>query len=315
MKRGTVARAVLAAVATGAAVMIVVSVTHDEASISAASTRVSAAPQPQSQPQPTETTTPALATDSAPAPPPALSAADARQLANRVQDSVRRTVPDAKVGLEVYDRTAGQAVTSLNADTTFSSMSVVKLLIAIDVLARNDWHVPGPAIQNRLTKMLSTSDDSIASAFWMSEGGTSIITRDVKLMGLTSTQPPSAAGQWGATKVTPEDLVAVYRYLEDNVPGTARDLIYDAMYHASRTAADGTDQFFGIPDGLPGTTWAIKQGWGSTGNTAYFHTTGLLGQDSRYVVIVLTSAPLAYYRSMAKALTDGTGRLAALLKP
>ncbi|TVT00640.1 hypothetical protein FNH07_31275 [Amycolatopsis bartoniae] len=224
-------------------------------------------------------------------------------------------MPGAKVGLEVFDRATGTTVTSLNADATFSSMSVVKLLIAIDLLARNDWALPDTATRNRITRMLSASDDAIASSFWVGDGGSAIITRDVELMGLTSTSSPATAGEWGDTKVTAADLVTVYRYLADDVPAAAHDLIYDALYHASRDGADGTDQYFGIPDGLPGTTWAIKQGWGSSGSTAYYNTTGLVGQDSRYVVVVLTSAPLGYYRALGRALTNGTAQLASVVSP
>lgn len=45
----------------------------------------------------------------------------------------------------------------------------------------------------------------------------------------------------------------MYRYTMDTLPDADRALLYNAMYHASETAADGFDQYFGIPDGLPGT--------------------------------------------------------------
>ncbi|TNC29247.1 hypothetical protein FG385_02630 [Amycolatopsis alkalitolerans] len=216
--------------------------------------------------------------------------------------------------MEVYDRQTGSVLTSLAPDQQFSSMSVVKLLIAVDLLARDNWAPPDTTTQNRITQMLSASDDAIASSFWASDGGTSIITRDVALMGLTGTNPPATPGEWGDTKITARDLVAVYRYVEDQIPDSARALLYNAMYHASEDAADGTDQYFGIPDGLPGSTWAIKQGWGSSGSTAYFNTTGLVGKDARYVVVVLTSAPLSHYQALSKALTTGTQQLASLVR-
>ncbi|GLY69823.1 hypothetical protein Atai01_64420 [Amycolatopsis taiwanensis] len=125
--------------------------------------------------------------------------------------------------------------------------------------------------------------------------------------------PPEDPGEWGDTLVTPQDLVTTYNYLADNLPPPAHDLLYNALYHASRTAADGTDQYFGIPDGLPGTTWAIKQGWGSSGTKAELNTTGLVGADARYVVIVLASAPLSAYRQLPVALTNGTAQLAGLV--
>jgi hypothetical protein len=293
--------------------MLVMSVTHGQNTVSVASTRT---PAPTPDPT-TETTTPQLATQATPTPTPSptLSAEESQELAERVQEAVRKSVPSAKVGMEVYDRQSNTVLTSLNADQTFSSMSVVKLLIAVDLLARDNWALPDTATQNRITRMLSASDDAIASSFWVSDGGTAIITRDVKLMGLTGTKPPATAGEWGDTKITAQDMVTVYRYLEDKVPDSAQDLLYNAMYHASEAAADGTNQYFGIPDGIPGSTWAIKQGWGSSGSTAYYNTTGLVGKGARYVVIVLTSAPLGYYRSLSRALTAGTAQLASLVNP
>ncbi|WP_236788454.1 hypothetical protein [Amycolatopsis sp. GM8] len=312
MKRAAAGRAVLGAVALGAVVLLVTSLVHQENAVSAASTHVEPTPE-----ETTETTAPALATQSTPTPKPVptVSPEESREIADRVEDAVQRSVPSARIGMEVYDRQTGQVLTSLGADSQFSSMSVVKLLIAVDLLARDDGSLPDTAAQNRISRMLSASDDGIASSFWVTGGGPSIITRDVQLMGLTGTEPPATSGEWGDTEVTAQDLVKVYRYVEDELPDDARNLLYNAMYQASETAADGTDQYFGIPDGLPGSTWAIKQGWGSSGSTAFFNTTGLVGKDARYVVIVLTAAPLAHYRELGRALTTGTAQLAKLVSP
>ncbi len=230
-----------------------------------------------------------------------------------VGTAVRKTVPGATVGVEVYDRDTATVLTSLGADHQFPSMSLVKLFIALDVLHQNNWELPGVPMQQRLTRMLSGSDDQIANALWSSNGGPAIVDRVVRLLGLTGTEPPEDPGEWGDTLVTPQDLVTTYNYLADNLPPPAHDLLYNALYHASRTAADGTDQYFGIPEGLPGTTWAIKQGWGSSGAKAELNTTGLVGADARYVVIVLASAPLSAYRQLPAALTNGTAQLAGLV--
>ncbi|HVV10153.1 hypothetical protein [Amycolatopsis sp.] len=310
MKRSAAANAVLGAVAMGAAIMLVVSVSRDSGAVTTASVAV-AAPAPSTASPSTTLATQSTHTPT-PSPTPAISAEQGRAIAEAVQAAARKTVSSAKVGLEVYDRQTDAVVTSANTETQFSSMSVVKLLIAIDILARDDWALPSESTQQRITRMLSMSDDAIASSFWVSDGGQSIITRDVKLMGLTDTTAPRTAGEWGDTKITAADMVTVYRYLEDKVPQPAHDLLYNAMFHASSTGADGTNQYFGIPNGLPGTTWAIKQGWGSSGSTAYYNTTGLVGKDARYVVIVLSSGSLGSYSSMPKALTNATAQLAPI---
>jgi hypothetical protein len=312
MKHATVGRAVLTAAAIGAALMLIISVTKSTGDVSAAN---ASAPPPRTT-TPSSDPSPSLATQSTPTtPPPAtISPAESQDLADDVEDAVDKDIKTAKVGMEVYDRQSKTVVTSLNDNETFASMSVVKLLIAIDLLSQNDGSMPDSNTQAQITRMLSYSDDAIASSLWMQDGEDSIITRDVQLMGLQATQPPSTPGEWGDTRITARDMVTVYNYLMDQMPSDARDLIYNAMYHAAETAADGTDQYFGIPDGLPGTTWAIKQGWGSSGPNADYNTTGLVGQNSRYVVIVLTSAPLADYSRLSRALTDGTAQLAPLFK-
>lgn len=306
MKRWTAGRAVLVAVALGAAVILVITAEKD----APASTASAVAPPPEATETSPAVVPRAQATPSAP--PPTISAAESKDLAEDAQEALRRTVSSAKLGMEVYDRQTGTVVTSVNPGTQFASMSVVKLLIAIDILARNQFQVPDQSTAAEITRMLSASDDSIASSFWASDGGDEIISRDVALMGLTGTEPPASAGEWGGTEITAQDLVTVYDYVLDKLPDAAQNLLYDAMYHASEQAADGTDQYFGIPDGLPGTTWAIKQGWGSNGPYAYYNTTGVIGTDSRYVVVLLSSGPLSAYRTLPSALTAATAALSPL---
>ncbi|GAB3584453.1 hypothetical protein GCM10027445_60640 [Amycolatopsis endophytica] len=242
-----------------------------------------------------------------PAPTPDPVPAEDDTVALRVREAVQAKIASAAVGVEVYDRQTGVVLTQVDAERQFSSMSVVKLLIALDVLRS------GGTGRSSLSRMISTSDDTIASSLWVQQGGTSIVTRMADLIGLTGTEPPSSAGQWGSTKLTAADVVRIYNYIEDDLPDDDRKLLYDAMYHATESGADGTNQYFGIPDALPRTTWAIKQGWGTSGSQAVYNTTGLIGDDARYVVVVLTSAPSRYYRTMPVALTTGTRALSELV--
>ncbi|HET6499185.1 MAG TPA: hypothetical protein VFG87_00345 [Amycolatopsis sp.] len=226
---------------------------------------------------------------------------------------MRKMVPGAEVGVEVYDQQTDTVLTSLDPTEQFPTMSVVKLLIAIDVLHQNNWVLPDQDEQQEITRMLSYSDDAIASELWEQQGGGALVTRDAALMGLKNTVPPTSdPGEWGDTRTTAQDLVTVYQYVADGMPTADHDLIYTAMFHAAQTAADGTDQYFGIPDGLPGTTWAIKQGWGSSGPKDVVNTTGLVGSDSRYVVIVLTTGSSSDHK-MESAITSATAQLASLV--
>lgn len=60
-------------------------------------------------------------------------------------------------------------------------MSVVKLLIALDVLARDNWTTPDGATQQQLHQMLANSNDQIADTLWTANGGPAIVTRMVNL--------------------------------------------------------------------------------------------------------------------------------------
>jgi hypothetical protein len=309
------ATALISATLVGASILLIISVDRHSVIPTSASVPITSDPET-STPVPPETSAPLrMQASSEPSTTPSADPAPqpSPQVAEQVRTAVRRTVPSATVGVEVYDRAAGTALTSLDADQPFPSMSVVKLFIALDVLHQNGWALPSASTQQQISQMLSASDDDIASALWSSDGEGAIIERDAQLLSLTGTKPPTDAGEWGDTPTTPQDLVTTYRYIEDQLPAADRDLLYQAMYNASRTAADGFDQYFGIPNGLPGSTWAIKQGWGSSGSDAEMNTTGLVDADARYVVVVLASAPLSAYSILPAALTDGTAELRGLL--
>ena len=227
-----------------------------------------------------------------------------------MEQATQAVLPAAQVSFEVFDRATGSVLTSQNADRQVASMSVVKLLIALDVLAGDNWATPEPGTQQQLHQMLANSDDQIADDLWTAGGGPAIVTRMVNLLGLTGTRAPDDPGQWGDTLITPQDLVTVYRYITDRLPKTDQDLILGALSDSPKIAADDFNQYFGIPDGLPNTSWAIKQGWGTSGSQAVMNSTGLVGPDWRYVVIVLAAAPANSYATLPAVVTAAAGALA-----
>jgi hypothetical protein len=191
------------------------------------------------------------------------------------------------LGAVVYDRVTGQELLSCDADRQFRSASLVKLLIAIDMLNQG----AGEGDRNKIARMLSMSDDNIASLLWVKDGGPALVTRAAGLIGLQNTEPPEVSGQWGEVKLTAHDMVRVYQYVMDNLPPADHTLIVDALAQAPEYAADGFRQHFGIPDGL-NAQWAIKQGWGNNDSAMVLHSTGLVGMHWRYVVVLLTEHPL-----------------------
>lgn len=192
-------------------------------------------------------------------------------------------VPDGHVTLAVYDRQDNRMAAGRGADETTYTESVVKLLIGLASLDRG-----GSAAE--VATMLSHSDDSIARTLWGRYGGSQIVTGMAAKIGLKNTTPPGRAGYWGDSRTTAADLVRVYRYILDTAPAAERTTVLTALGSAAHVAADGNDQWFGIPDALEGSTpRAVKQGWACCEPGWILNTTGLIGADHRYIVIVLVA--------------------------
>lgn len=226
-----------------------------------------------------------------------------------MQAAIQAASPGTQVGIDVVDTTTGATVADLNSGQQFYTASVVKLLIAMDDLNSQGWQAD-PATTAQLEQMLSASDDSIADTLWDADGGQAIVTRMASLIGLTGTSAPGDPDQWGETLTTAQDVVAIYHYLTTTVPQPARNVIMAGLQGAQQTAADGTNQYFGIPDGLTGADWAIKQGWMSLDDSTTLDTTGLVGagpgQPLRYAVVVLSSQPAGIsWTAGGNALTAG----------
>lgn len=203
-------------------------------------------------------------------------------LADAIGNAVA-AVPDGRIGIAVYDRQRKGMIGSYDADQSFATESVVKVLIGLDTLDRG-----GSASQ--VAEMIARSDDTTASQLWVAGGDTAILTRMIAKIGLTQTVPPAGAGRWGDTTITANDLVSVYRYLLDRAPAEERNTILVAMRGATNHGADGFDQYFGIPYAVGNSRpWAVKQGWACCKPDRVLNTTGLLDNDNRYIVIVLTS--------------------------
>jgi hypothetical protein len=235
-------------------------------------------------------------------------------LAGAVSAAVNDVVPGTEVGLVVYDRLTEVVLTSVQVDRQFYTASVVKLLIAIHVLREAGWQVPTGSGREELVAMLSRSADGVASRLWGAYGGPVIVTEVAALVGLSGTSPPRSPGRWELTRMSPRDVVGVYEYIDNEMPRETREFVLTALAGASNRAADGFDQFFGIPRALPDTEWAIKQGWMQIDNGLVLNTTGIIGLDRRYVVALLTRQPrgtrfedgYAAVTALAPTLTTGS---------
>jgi len=255
---------------------------------------------------PATTSTPPAPMPKNPAPRPAPRIAD--RSAEPLIKAAGRVEPGTTLGVLVHDRLTGEDLLAHNADRPFRTASLVKLLLAIDVLERGAT----PTDRDRLTRMLSVSDDDLGSLYWVRQGGAEMLARTSARLGLTGVLPPEVPGQWGEVVMTPRDVAAIYRYVLDLRPAY-RSLIVNALADAPRLAADGFDQHFGIPDGLR-SPWAVKQGWGNNDTAMVLHSTGLAGPDYRYVVVLLSEHPLGSgWATSARSVTAAATALRGLL--
>jgi hypothetical protein len=212
-----------------------------------------------------------------------------------------------KIGIAVYDTKTNRVYGSGSSRSTFASESVIKAMIATRLILQG--RMRGQTAR-RAYKMITQSDDAIASAFYGSVGGDGLINwikRHYHVPDLGS--PPHRAGWWGNTHITPLGLVKFYAKLKSDK--RVGPWLLNAMHHARKYGSDGTYQFFGLPSATQGA--AVKQGWGldydDWGRSADFNSTGFVNSD-RYAVAILARGPSRTYGgAIGNALTQTARRL------
>ncbi|WP_414936215.1 hypothetical protein [Amycolatopsis sp. cmx-11-51] len=218
-------------------------------------------------------------------------------------------VPDGQVSVVVYDRVAKKNTVSLKPERSYTSASLVKLLIALETLQAGGS--PG-AVQ----RMLSVSDDGIASRLWSDHGGPVIVTRWAAKIGLGGTRPPEDPGRWGDTRITAADVAKIYRYVLDQTSAGTRTTIMRALSGAMESGSDGVRQYFGVPDAVGTRPWSIKQGWACCRGSRILHSSGVVGDSDRHIVVVLTSQPTSTtYANGGKRVTEVVKALVPALNP
>jgi hypothetical protein len=203
-------------------------------------------------------------------------------------------------GIAVLDRVTGvYSDNGHNAHMSFGSASLVKLFIADSVLRRARLGQISLSLtdRNSLSRMLRSSDDTVASNLWVRFGSSGIVRDVVSRYHLTETTPPANPRYWGLTQVTAHDMVTFYKGMLTGSAGLAsadRDIVVAALRQSTSRGTDGYYQWFGLHDGLPHeSVLGIKQGWMCCFSDGYIwrHSTGLVGPDARYIVVVLTRDP------------------------
>lgn len=195
-------------------------------------------------------------------------------------------------GVAVFDRQTGTFTEQLNTAGQFRSASVVKLLIALDVLWNRSPDALSAADRARIDTMLRGSDDTAASTFWANNGSGAIVDRMVTRLGLTDTaRPPSThPGYWGYTALSARDTVKIYRYMLDSAPAATRDYLLGDLRQSTRCATDGYDQHFGIA-GSFNRPWAVKQGWSGFSSGGCTATTATVASEPNAKVTKVAKEP------------------------
>ena len=192
---------------------------------------------------------------------------------------------DVRVGLAVINLRTGELVRA-GSPRTFGTASVVKVLIATRLLLEHRMH---GITARRAYRMITRSDDADADRLWPLAGRARLVPWLERHYGIDIGRPNFLPGRWGNTQVTAAGLArffAAAAHDERVWPWLSR-----AMAHTRRIAADGTNQYFGIP--AAGAGHVVKQGWGgwSAGNyvDATVNSTGVVRRGGqRFAVIILT---------------------------
>jgi len=238
--------------------------------------------------------TPVATAIEAPRAPAIQPAAVVDGLATRMQDATEAAAKvGANISVAVLDRNLHLLITNGNT-RPIATASVAKLFIADDLLI----HEPETALsaddQAALQDMLRSSDDGAAETFWNRNGGNAIVTRVASRYGLAGTSPPSN-GAWWNTISTASDLARYYDMLlngSGGLPAEKANLIINDLAQATPTGNDGYPQRFGIPEGLYNEPAAVKQGWMCCIGNNWMHlSTGVVGADRRYVVVIESLPP------------------------
>ncbi len=201
----------------------------------------------------------------------------------------------ATLSVAILDRATHQLVSNGNSQIV-GTASVAKLFIADDLLLQESEGKTALTADDRqaLDFMLQSSDDGAAEKFWDQGGGDAIIAQVASRYGLTSTTPPSD-GRWWNTTSSVTDLIRYYEMLLDGsggLPAERAKIIVNDLAQSTPNGIDGYPQRFGIPEGLYAEPVAVKQGWMCCIGNDWMHlSTGVIGADRRYIMVVQTLQP------------------------
>jgi hypothetical protein len=249
-----------------------------------------------------------LTTASAPpsttSPTPTTPSDDPALAANAVKAVDALQVSGVQYGVAVLDRITGHETVGQEGDVGFYSASVIKLFVVVDLLhkAEQGELTLDANDQHDIQRALELSDDNAMDALWEDFDGPALVTEMIKLAGLHDTVlDTSDSGEWGETKISARDVLAVWQYALTRLSAKDSSLVINETHDAANNGADGFDQAFGLLEPPRPSTVKAKQGWMIAGSEMILNTTGVLGSDNQYLVAILTkqSAGIGYPQGRA----------------
>lgn len=203
------------------------------------------------------------------------------------------TTPDVVLGAAVLDRKTSEVSVNPAATVPVFAASLVKVLVAVDVL---DRRYSGLAVSDRDVRLigqaLGPSDDEAMNVLWNRFDGLGSVERVAQRLGLVQTQPPADPSRWGETLTSARDTIVLYRHVLDTMASADRDLIMGSIAAAPPVASDGFDQTFGLLAAGTSADTAAKQGWMCCqGGRITLHSAGTVDQARRFVVVLLSTQP------------------------
>jgi hypothetical protein len=258
--------------------------------------------------------------------------------------------PGTTAGYVVFDRKANKTLLHHNATRRFRSASVIKILIAFDFLESAERVSKADAAKIAAMLRSSDDDAASEFwRRGGRKKIVQRMARKIGLRH-TTPPPDHKPGFWGYSSLSAQDVVRTYRYLLHTADREIADVILGHLRKATKCGSDGFDQSFGIPSAVPrpwavkqgwsgfGTTPparcgasgaaaapppAAQSASASTTDTTtaadravpdlgrpVLHTTGLVGEDDRFIMAVLTAHPAgSSWASSADRTTVLTKRL------
>ena len=205
-------------------------------------------------------------------------------------------------GIAVVDTTTGELTTAGNANGMFPAESTMKVFVAARLLLEDKMSGEDEA---KAAAMIARSDDAAADKLYLDTGGDGILpwAQDHYAIPGLGTRPTLGDLSWGSTQVSPQGMA---RFLaKAKADPKVGPWLIDAMRQVQDTAADGTDQRFGLRAVDP--TAPVKQGWGGDVDGGDAKTAPSIGylDGGRYAVAMYTihvpSTPLQDAQDMTTA--------------